>query len=86
VPVVGDVMLNWINPTEDEDGEPLEVGVPDRISVYRSSPRGLVANLDGESIAYEVSPLGGGEHCFVVTAWNVNSQSVDSNEVCKVVQ
>jgi hypothetical protein len=86
VPVVGSVILNWINPTEDEDGEPLEAGVPDKVSVYGSQPRRLVANLDGESIAYEVAPLGGGEHCFVVTAWNAFTQSEDSNEVCKVVQ
>ena len=81
------VMLNWINPTEDEDGQALPAGIPSRISIYRTSGgRSLVSHLDGESTAYEVTGLALGNHCFTATAWNINSQSLDSNEVCKVAQ
>jgi len=81
----GSVMLNWINPTEDEDGDALPAGIPDRISIYREQPRELVTHLDGEAIAYEVTRLTPGEHCFVATAWNSTVQSADSNTSCKSV-
>ena len=88
----GTAMLNWTNPTEDEDGQALPAGIPDRISIYAVPGSGnatvsksLVAHLDGESISYEVTGLPAGEACFVATAWNVSVQSADSNTVCKPV-
>ena len=92
-PVVGEVMLNWINPTEYENGEALPNGIPDRISVYgvpgpesTAVSKSLIANLDGESIAYEVTAVPAGTSCFAVTAWHLPSESQDSNTVCKVVE
>jgi hypothetical protein len=85
---VATVMLNWENPTEDTNDDPLPDGIPDRITIYTVGAVGqsLVADLDGESIAYEVTGLLEGEHCFVARAWWDQRASDNSNTVCKVAE
>jgi hypothetical protein len=84
-PIVGSHLLRWTLPTEYDDDTALPPGVPDKISIYNVNPRRLVADLDGESIMYEVTNLSGGEHCWVATAWDGEAQSIDSNQACAVI-
>lgn len=85
-PVVGSTMLTWTNATMYDNGEPLPPEEIERISIYGTNPRALVANVDGDTTAYEVINLPAGTHCFVATTWAKSLQSDDSNEACKVIE
>lgn len=85
IPTVG-LELRWINPTNREDGVPLEPNELTSINLYDdTTDRFKIVGVDPDITSYEVVGLSGQERCFVATAVSNSGESKDSNRVCKTL-